>query len=253
MRRPALHASSRQEAIQRLRGRLENDGYPRLQMMLLVAITGGVGFLSSYALLRAGLDQMAARYVLACGIAYLAFLGLLWLWMHTRASDYLDVPDLSGVGPRHDTAAADADWDGGGGQSGGGGASSAFDGSSSPSSLSADDAVGDAFGAVADAEEFAIPLMVVVAVVVMLLSSLFVVYSAPILFAELLLDGVLAASLYRRLRRIETRHWLETAIRRTIWPFVLTAVVLAAVGFGAAWYVPEADSIGDILPPAARR
>ena len=87
--------------------------------------------------------------------------------------------------------------------------------------------MGDALGTVAEAEEFAIPLAVLILIGAMIFSSLFMVYSAPTLFAELLVDGVLSASLYLRLRGLETRHWLETAIRRTAWPFILTAAIVS--------------------------
>lgn len=250
MRREILQAHSRQDAVRRLRGKLERDGYPRLQMMSLVAITGAVGFLASYGLLRFGLDQMWVRYVVACAIAYLAFLALLWLWMRSRMDGHFDAADAPSFD--HGTSGETA-WSGGGGQSGGAGASSSFDASNTSSSLSAEDAVGEAFGSVPDVDEFAIPLLAIALVLVLLLSSLFIVYSAPVLFAEVLLDGVLAASLYRRLRRIETRHWLDTAIRRTVWPFVMTATLLGVIGFGMARYVPEADSIGDVLRHVEQR
>lgn len=252
MRKQIPRIFSRQAAIQRLRGKLEHEGYPRLQMMLLVGITGAVGFMASYGLLRAGLDQMPVRYVAACAIAYLAFLGLLWLWIRSRVDDYADVPDGTGIDFGQGSGGNGVSWSGGGGQSGGGGASASFD-APTTSSLSADNAIGDAFGSVADADELAIPLLVIGLVLVLLLSSLFVVYSAPILFAELLLDGVLAAGLYRRLRKIDTRHWLETAVRRTVWPFVLTATMLAGIGFGMGFYAPGADSIGDVLHHARQR
>ena len=103
----------------------------------------------------------------------------------------------------------------------------------------------------ADADELAVPLIVVVIAVgvlaALILSSLWVVYSAPVLFAELLVDGVLAASLYRRLRGLDSRHWLETAIRRTFLPFAIAAIVTASIGWGMTLYAPEADSIGDVL------
>ena len=84
----------------------------------------------------------------------------------------------------------------------------------------------------------------------LLLSSLFVVYSAPILFAELIVDGVLSASLYRKLRELETRHWLETAIRRTAWPFAGTAAIVCDIGWAMAIYAPEAHSVGDVIAHA---
>jgi len=247
MGRKLQHPSSRKEAIHRLRKQLERASYPRLQMMLLVGTTGAVGFVASFGLLRFGLEQMSVRYATACVVAYLAFLCLLWLWMRTRSEDYVDLPDGTDFSPGYNSHGDGFAWNGGGGQSGGGGASASFDSPSVSSSFSSENTLGDAFGSVADADELAIPLLVMGLVLILLLSSLFVVYSAPVLFAELLLDGVLAAGLYRRLRRIETRHWLETAVRRTLWPFVLTALLLAAVGYGMAIYVPGADSIGDVL------
>jgi hypothetical protein len=117
--------------------------------------------------------------------------------------------------------------------------------------------VGDALGAVAEAEELAVPLAVVVValavVAALLLSSLLLVWSAPVLFAELLVDGVLAAGLYRRLRRAPGRHWLETALRRTWLPFLLTAVLAALAGWGLAVYAPGATTLGEVREIAAAR
>jgi hypothetical protein len=91
---------NRAREVLRLQGQLERDGFPRLKMLLMVTITGGVGFLASFALLRFGLIEMWPRYLVAFGIAYLAFLFLLWLWLRTRAEDYADVPDFSEIGVR---------------------------------------------------------------------------------------------------------------------------------------------------------
>jgi hypothetical protein len=240
--------------IHRIRGRLEQDGYPRLQMMLLVTVTGAGGFLASYSLLNVGMGEMWVRYLVAFGIAYGVFLLLLWIWLRTRAEDCSDLSDVVNLMPDSGSCGGScASYGGQGGEFGGGGASGSFDQPIEP--LHADSAslfpdsgpVGEALGAVGDADELAIPLAILVLVGALLLSSLFVVYSAPILFAELLVDGVLAASLYRRLRGLETRHWLETAIRRTFWPFMLTALTVAAAGWAMGQYAPGAHSIGDVL------
>ena len=247
--------TTRHEAIETLRRQLQRDGWPRLQMLLLVPITGGAGVVASWALLQGGYHDMWLRYPLALGAAYLVFLLLLWLWLRTRPGDWIDawdgtVPDFSPSGGNA------SGWSGHGGGSGGGGASASFESSASiDADGSAIDAItgpiGDAVGSAAEADELAIPLAAVIlaigVVTVVALSSLFVVWSAPVLFAELLVDGVLAAGLYRRLRRIETRHWLETAVRRTWLPFLLTALLAAAAGWGMAKYVPGADSIGDVV------
>ncbi|MEW5754871.1 MAG: hypothetical protein AB1810_01075 [Pseudomonadota bacterium] len=230
-------------------------------MLLIVAITGAAGFLASYWLLQAGLTEMWVRYLCAFGVAYLVFLFLLWLWLRTSAEDYTDVPDLSGLPPSSGRSGDIAPGYGGkGGNFGGGGASgsydgpmsttNAFDNTATSTTLDSRGAVGDALGAAANAEEFAIPLVVLVLLGALLFSSFFVIYAAPGFFAELLLDGVLAATLYRRLRKLETRHWLETAVRRTAIPFLATALIVAISGWGMKLYAPEAHSIGDVIAHA---
>lgn len=237
---------NRMDRVKKIQGKLERHGFPRLQMFLLVALTGGAGFLASVSLHSAGLAEMWLRYLAALAVAYAVFLVLLWLWLRTDSSDYVDVGDFS-----FDTTSSgqpNSCYHGGGGDFGGGGASSSF-GSSSDSSASEGigDVVGEAAGFVPDADELAIPIILLVVVAAMLFSSLFIVYSAPVLFAELLVDGALSASLYRRLRGLESRHWLETAIRKTVAPFVMTAVVVSSCGYVMSLYVPEADSMGDVI------
>lgn len=244
----ALPQFDRHHEIRRIRGDLERDSFPRLQMFLLVTLTGVSGFIASFVLLHAGFVEMWLRYLASFGVAYLMFLFLLWLWLRTRAEDYADLPDISGS-PSSGSGNSGTCYSGKGGDFGGGGASGSFDGPSENISAISDSgsSVGDALGTVAEAEEFAIPLVVLILIGAMLFSSLFMIYSAPVLFAELLVDGVLSASLYRRLRGLETRHWLETAFRRTALPFALTAGIVSASGWGMALYAPEAHSIGDVI------
>lgn len=245
----------RLQEVRRTRAKIERDGFPRLQMLLLVMLTGAAGFLASYCLLQAGIHQMWLRYLGAVCVAYLVFLLLLWLWLRTRAEDYADIPDLSGLVPsRCDKAQDGAVFKGKGGEADGGGASGWFDSTDGCGAGAAEpgDAVGNALSTAAEAEELAIPLVVIVLLGAALFSSLFVVYSAPLLFAELLVDGVLAASLYKRLRGVEKRHWLETAVRRTVVPFALTAVLAAAAGMAMALYAPGANSIGGVLHYASQ-
>lgn len=249
---------NRAREILRLQGKLERDGFPRLQMLLIVAMTGAAGLVASFVLLQVGLTAMWLRYLVAFGAAYLAFLLLLWLWLRTRAEDYLDVPDLSGLGPSGSNGNAAPTFTGEGGNFGGGGASGSYGHPIDAPVVDASaavggdhgGAVGETLGAAAGADEFVIPLLVLVALGALLLSSLWVVYSAPALFAELLVDGVLAAGLYRRLRRLEHQHWLETAFRRTVWPFILTAIVVCVAAWGMSLYAPEAHSIGQVLAHA---
>lgn len=241
---------SRHTLLQQLRSGLERHGYPRLQMLLLVTLTGGAGFLCSYLLLQSGVDELWLRYPSSVGVAYLVFLLLLWLWLRTSEDDYIDSVDsvdLTDFVPSGGSRVTGPDgWSGHGGRFGGSGASGHYDavGVEDPD---AGDSLSHGLDIVPDADELAIPLILLAIAVTLLLASVSIVYSAPALFAELLLDGVLAATLYRRLQRIETRHWLETAIRRTGVTFLVTAVVLAAAGWGVSIYAPEAKWLGEVI------
>lgn len=246
---------TRSLAIIRVQRQLEQDAYPRLQMGLIVALTGAAGWLMSALLLALGMDQMALRYPAALGGAYLVFLGLLWLWLRTQAQDYDLLPDVVDMAlPRGGhCSAGDAPLpSGGGGDFAGGGASGHFD---APAALPADEpgvlsSVGEAVGSVGDADEWAIPLLAIALAIGLAFASLYVVYLAPVLFAELLFDGVLSYTLYRRLRHADSSHWLSTAFRRTVLPFALTAVFVALVGAGLAAYAPGAHTLGQALHAA---
>jgi hypothetical protein len=229
MRRPL----DRDTEIARLRDRLERFGFPRLRMLLIVGATGACGFIASFLLLHAGLDSMPLRYAAAMTIAYAMFLLLLRAWIARPDStnpDFRDIPGQSSPNHSASHASGSADMH----DSGATGGIDWLDG----------------LGA---ADEWALPLLLVVAIVTVLFASAWIVVSAPTLFAELLLDGVLSASLYRRLHRLERRHWLDTALRRTIWPFAATTLALVLFAFVAQHYVPGARSLGDVLHASAAK
>jgi hypothetical protein len=127
-------------------------------MCLLVSLTGAAGFVTSYLLLRAGLIDMWVRYLASIGVAYLVFLVLLWLWLRTRADEYVYVPDVGNVSP-WPSGPSGSGYSGHGGEFGGGGSSGSFDTSLDSISVEPDAGpVGDALDSVADADELTIPL-----------------------------------------------------------------------------------------------
>src|SRR6478609_11091393 len=129
--------------------RLLATSFPRLQMMLILALAAVGTFLCSAMLVRCGLRSMGVRYALAVVGGYLSFLSFVRVWIayQTRnwrfgrekqersfgvdASDVLDtvgkldLPDLSALGDLG--SAAGKAFSGGGGGFGGGGASGSFD------------------------------------------------------------------------------------------------------------------------------
>jgi hypothetical protein len=133
-------ATARRREVDRLRRFLLRLHYPRLQMGLIVALTGAGGFLCSFVLLHGGVDSMAWRYGLAVVFAYGVFLRLLWWWLRVRRDlldglDTLDgpIPDLPDLSPSSagEQAAQARDAFGTGGDFGGGGATTSFDYASS--------------------------------------------------------------------------------------------------------------------------
>lgn len=221
-------------------------------MILLVTLTGGFGLLSSFVLLHLGVDTMALRYPLALACAYAFFLLLIWLWLRSNAQDYLDASDLTDLLPGRSSGFADLS--GGGGDFGGGGASGSFEGPSVPTEGAGGSTLGavkDAAEAVTDADEFTIPLVVIALAVGIAVASLYIVYIAPVLFAEVLLDGALSYVLLRRLRKQDRRHWIASAFRRTVWPFIGTAVFLMIVGAAMSAYAPGAHSLGQVMQHSA--
>lgn len=226
---------NRHHAVKKIKAALLSKGYPRLQMLLLVGLTGGAGFITSYFALHQGLETIWPRYLLAMAVAYLGFLALLGLWLKTGWKDWVESAEIvhllppspgNAAKPAHFAPNLPAED-----PRGGSGASAGFE-----------VGIGDIGG-----DEWGLVLLVLGLVAAILLSSLWLVWSAPALFAELLLDAALATGLYQRLKKLPRTYWLETAIRGTIWPFVFTTIVVVGVGWGLNQYLPEAKSIGDVL------
>ena len=220
-------------------------------MALIVALTGGFGLLASFSMLQFGVDSMAVRYPLSLALAYFFFLFLVWLWLRTNAEDYLDVSNVTDVllGSGGPSSGVPGVKTGGGGDYGGGGASGSFD----APTQAVDETVaaplrsaGEAAGSVAEADELAIPLFAIALAVGLAFASLYVVYIAPVLFAEVLVDGALSYALFRHLQGQNPQHWLVSTVRRTAMPFVATAVFLAATGAAMSAYAPGATSVGQI-------
>ena len=230
-----------------MRRAIERDQYPRLQMFIIVLLTGVAGFIASAGMLHAGLTGMALRYFLALCVAYLMFLFIVWVWLRWRA-DSLDGIDLGGADFQ---APSSPSFSGKGGTFDGGGASGDYDPPSGVTSSLSDSRSGTSSstdaGIDVDVGEAAIPVVVLALIAGVIFCALFVVNLAPTLFAELLVDGLLSASLYRRLRGIDRHHWLQTALRRTVWPFVFAAISMTALGASLTWYTPGAHSIGQAI------
>jgi hypothetical protein len=73
-----------------------------------------------------------------------------------------------------------------------------------------------------------------------------VIYIAPVLLAEILVDSLLIGGLYKRIERIDRNHWLQTAVRKTLIPVLLCLLFSGIAGWALQAIAPEAKSIGEV-------
>ncbi|RYZ07349.1 MAG: hypothetical protein EOO73_11875 [Myxococcales bacterium] len=218
--------------------------FPRLHMALILALAAVGAFLTSASLVALGVSSMGLRYALAVVGGYLSFLGFVRLWIAYQTRNWsfgrrtdergqssdigsVDLPDLSALGELG--SAGESVLSGGGGAFGGAGASGSFGDSATEGSSGALDAVGGGDGE---------GVMIVIAVVALLggiIALGFVVYSSPLLLAEVLLDFAVVGALYRKNQR------------RTYKPALVLAVFAAVFGLAMQSLAPEQHTLGAVL------
>jgi hypothetical protein len=266
---------SREQIIESMKNRLVARGAPRLQMMLILIVTGAAGFFVSYTLLRLGVIWMWLRYPIAILLAYCVFLLLLRLWLAYQQSrdlveDLVDAADTAlgvrdadrnfsvgnsnaGIGDWNETPSVPSPSSGIGEKFSVGEKFSTSEQFSVGEKLNAGEnlSVGGSTGSGGfsfdfDLEDGWLVVAVILIVVACLIASLYVIYVAPALLAEILVDSLLLAGLYKKLKILDKRHWLEAAVRKTLLPVLLTAALFTAAGWLMQKAVPEARSVGEV-------
>ena len=250
---------------------------PRVQISVLLLITAFAAFISSAIMLRLGMTSMALRYPIAVLVGYIVFLILLRLWLWLQSEENM-VGDVGNVGVDGDLIVAAGDLSipdigsgsgdtfslGGGGDFGGGGAGGswsdadvkapipvAFSSSASPTSFSAGSSSSSGLPDIDVDLDEGLALIVVVVVLLLVFSALiYVIWIAPVLLAELVIDAAVVGSLYRPVKNIERTHWLRTALRKTAIPAGIVMLLFFIAGFVMQAAVPEAVTIGQFLDAA---
>jgi hypothetical protein len=242
-------------------------------MSLILAATGAAGFVASFAMLHLGVWRMWVRYPLAVLFAYAVFIALLrvWLFLHGRGQRGR-TPDLDASGLEDDTveivldsfdrSEMTPDSFGGGGDFGGGGAGGTW-GDGAGAGLHQASTAYDAGGAASgggggggwlpdldfdvDSEGCVFFLLALALIAAGVCASLYVVYAAPLLLAEILVEGMLLSGLYRGMKRARRGEgdWLGAAVRRTWLPVLLTLLTFASAGYLLQRAAPRARSIGE--------
>lgn len=191
---------------------------------------------------------MWLRYPIAILIAYCVFLLLLalWLWLQRRGLD--TDPSALDFMPNGPSGHEESFQFGGGGNFGGGGAGGGWGESVSSSSSEVSSGGSDSHTVGffdLDLEEGWLIVIAIVALLGGLIATFYIIYIAPVLLAEILVDGALVAGLYRRVKRIEQRHWLRAAVRRTLLPALLVALFFTVAGYALQKAIPEAHTMGE--------
>jgi hypothetical protein len=228
--------STRARLVQKAKAAFARRGV-RWHMTLFVLGTAGAGMVASWAMLSVGLHIIWLRYVLATGFAYAAFLLFVRWWIRLTGADGAVSTDVEEevFGNALDFAAGVAD---------GIDLSDISVPSDGPSFELPD------VGIDVDADDAA-PLVLIVILCALAIGGLiaagFLVWAAPTFFAEVFVDAALSYGLYRRLSSVEKHDWLQDAVKRTWLPFLVVALLLGAAGFAIHFFMPTADSIGDVF------
>ncbi|MGV3533612.1 MAG: hypothetical protein ACO1QR_14690 [Chthoniobacteraceae bacterium] len=183
-------------------------------------------------LLRAGVEQMWMRYPLALFVAWGGFLGLVRLWVEVERRYFHADEDIAALLQGHDPKDTmdrlkESDW-------------SVFDWLDFNSRIASPDDEGGCL--------FSILLFILGLLVLLFAWAIVtVIAGAPILIAEVFLDAFLVSALYRRMKPLDERWWITSAVQHTLMPVLATAVVLAACGYLLGATAPGARSIGEVV------
>lgn len=239
---------------------------PRVQLSLMLMLTALFVFVCSVVLLRVGVTSMAIRYPIAILSGYVAFLFLLriWIWLQSdEPTGSIDIPNNIVI-PNVDLPSGSLPDNfsfGGGGDFAGAGAGGSWSDTDVPSpapvlfaASNSGSGGGSGGGGSSSLGSFDFDLddgaaLVIVALILLLVLGAFVyvIYIAPALLAELIIDGAVATTLYKPVKNIERHYWLTTGLKKTAIPAAIVAGLFAAAGFVMQAAEPSARTIGDFL------
>jgi len=254
IKRKARASAHPELSAKQIEQRLLATSFPRLHMILILSLAALGTFLSSASLVSFGLESMAVRYLLAVVGGYLSFLSFVRVWIAYQTRNWafgrqprgqprsfdanVDLPDLGALGDFG--GAGGADFAGGGGAFGGAGASGSCGASSEGGASGALDAVGSA--------DEGLPILIaIIALLGGLIALGFVVYSSPMLFAEVLLDVAVLGAVYKKNKRHERSHWAAGVLGRTYKPALILGMFAAIFGFAVQRVAPQEKTLGAVL------
>jgi hypothetical protein len=252
-------ADPQKRLVDRMRARLESGYWPRVHCMFIVGLSTAAAFLTSFVLIRLRVHWMAVRYGVAAIAGYGTFLLVLQAWVRWRWSriqlnaagnDFIDVgsgidipvPSFSGSG------GSEPSFAGGGGRSGGGGASGSWGSpTQSAPSVKVGGSKGWGGGLDLDGDDLFWVIVAVVAAFGGAIAIGYVIYIAPTLLAEAVVNGAIAGKVYHGMQKQDHEFWTEEIFKRTIISGIVVIVCAIVAGYAFNKIAPEAVSIGGVL------
>lgn len=249
----AVADASEKRLVGRMRARLEAGYWPRVHCMLIVTVSAAAAFLTSFVLMALHVHWLAIRYGAAAIVGYATFLLLLhgWVrWRWSRATLNADGNDIVDLGsnvpiPSFSGGSGGSGFGGGGGRSGGGGASGAWD--SAAKSGGGGGGKGGGGGLDLDGDDLFWVIVVVVAAFGGAIAIGYVIWIAPTLLAEAIVNGAVAGKVYHGMQKRDHEFWTDQIFRRTIVSGVVVIVCAIVAGYALNRIAPEAHSIGGVL------
>lgn len=239
-------------------------------MAAILIATAFSGVIISKLLLLLGLESLSVRYALTVVLSYLIFFVCVKLWLFyvsprragsSGSADWLDIPTPSSGSSTEGLYSFHA----GGGQFSGGGASGNFEVhmpvvTDTPMSTATDavsdgaSGIGDAIGGAVDGlgDEGGIAVVIALAVLAAIVATIlggaaYIIMEAPVILSEAAFEGLLAASLVKSTRLIDSNEWMGSIFKATWKPFTITFAVVIVGGLILHAYFPEAHRLSDII------
>jgi hypothetical protein len=176
-------------------------------MLLMLITTGFAGILTNKWLVTLGVERIVIRYPLAVALCFLVFLFLMRVWLAYLSVVYDPRESVSFESDGQRFSAKDNSR------------SSEYDLSwLDPSGCCPDDLCG------------CLLFILLASVVVVAGSALALIYEAPIILAEALLQFLLAAGVIRTAKSIDRPDWVGSVAKRTWKPFALVLLMALLLG-----------------------
>jgi hypothetical protein len=203
--------------------------YSRLAVAFALGVSAGIGLACSIGLRHCGLAVMWLRYPLALGVSYVVFVVLLGMIVRRTASRLVEGQAqirrdaLRLQFHRNDSELPDPN--------------EFFDNISEASRQAEQQEV--------DPRALPLYLMLLLSLSVVLVCA-YLIWMAPVLIADVAIEGALVSWLYRPRFRGFDDGWRQAALEQTGLPALILALAFAATGLGFQLYAPQATTVAEV-------